>query len=131
MSRDSNQQSLRKQTLNYLAKLAKWLSFDVKTYLYGLIYGLCVLSCHVSVQGDFTPWNCLNFKELVARNEGDIWNLSKCQGFRNHKHLVREWILSLTNGWVWTKWLWARIPEGSHLKLQSCKVYNSKTLQHK
>ena len=36
---------VRKRTLNHLAKLAKWLSCVVSTYLYGAFD--CMLSCHV------------------------------------------------------------------------------------
>ena len=34
--RDWNPQPFRKRTLNYLAKLAEWLSCVVSTYLYGV-----------------------------------------------------------------------------------------------
>ena len=34
-----------KQTLNYLAKLTKWLSFALSTYLYG-VFNCMFLSCH-------------------------------------------------------------------------------------
>ena len=37
-----------KQTLNHLAKLIKWLSFVVSTYLYGK-FDCMLLSCHVHV----------------------------------------------------------------------------------
>ena len=37
-----------KQTLNHLAKLAKWLSFAVSTYLYSA-FECMYLSCHVRV----------------------------------------------------------------------------------
>ena len=39
---------VRKRTLNHLAKLAKWLSFVVSTYLYGA-FDWMFLSCHVRV----------------------------------------------------------------------------------
>ena len=44
---------VRKQTLNHLAKLAKWLSCVVSTYLYGA-FDCMVLSCHVRV----SEWIC-------------------------------------------------------------------------
>ena len=39
---------VRKRTLKYFAKLAKWLSFVVSTYLYGA-FDCMLLSCHVRV----------------------------------------------------------------------------------
>ena len=39
---------VHKQTLNHLAKLAKWLSCVVSTYLYGA-FDCMFLSCHVRV----------------------------------------------------------------------------------
>ena len=41
---------VRKRTLNDLAKLTKWLSCAVSTYLYG-VFDCTFLSCHVGVQG--------------------------------------------------------------------------------
>ena len=38
---------VRERTLNYLAKLTKWLSCVLSTYLYGSFD--CILSCHVRV----------------------------------------------------------------------------------
>ena len=38
----------RKRTLNHLAKLAKWLSYVVSTYLYGA-FDCMLLSCHVRI----------------------------------------------------------------------------------
>ena len=38
----------RKRTLNHLAKLAKWLSCVVITYLYG-VFDYMLLSCHVRI----------------------------------------------------------------------------------
>ena len=44
-----------KRTRNHLAKLAKWLSCVVNTYLYGGFDGM-LLSCHISVlDGIYTP----------------------------------------------------------------------------
>ena len=39
---------VHKRTLNHVAKLAKWLSFVVSTYLYGAFDSM-LLSCHVRV----------------------------------------------------------------------------------
>ena len=39
---------VRKQTLNHLDKLAKWLSCVVRTYLYGA-FDCILLECHVHI----------------------------------------------------------------------------------
>ena len=59
---------VHKQTLNYLAKLAKWLS--VSTYLYDA-FDRMFLSCHVRV--------CLNIKELFARQEHTVNSIKRRQ----------------------------------------------------
>ena len=43
---------VRKRTLNHLAKLVKWLSCVLSTYLYGA-FDCMFLSCHVCVSGRF------------------------------------------------------------------------------
>ena len=63
---------VRKQTLKHLAKLAKWLSCVVSTYLYDL-FDYILLSCHVRV----SEW--IYVKEPLARNRGDIWSKFKWQ----------------------------------------------------
>ena len=44
----TNNHLVRKRTINHLAKLAKWLSCAVSTYLYGA-FDCMLLSCHVRV----------------------------------------------------------------------------------
>ena len=39
-------------------------------------------------QSQFTPYNCLNVKELLARNKRDIWILSDSNRIRTHNHLI-------------------------------------------
>ena len=49
---------VHKRTLNHLAKLIKWLSCVVSTYLYGVVECM-VLSCHVHVSEWTTFYSCL------------------------------------------------------------------------
>ena len=44
-------------------------------------------------------YNCLNVKELLAQNRGDICNLSDSNGIQTRNHIVRKQKLWL-NGWV-------------------------------
>ena len=54
---DSNPQPVCKRTLNHLAKLAKWLSFVVSTYLYRADKTLQSINWVVSVATGFLPFN--------------------------------------------------------------------------
>ena len=78
---------IHKRTLNHLAKLAKWWSCVLSTYLYG---ALTVCSCHVTYafQSEFTLYSCLNVKELLARSRREIWRWSDCNWTRTQNHLV-------------------------------------------
>ena len=115
---------VRKQTLNHLAKLAKWLSCVVSTYLYGA-FDCMLLSCHVQV----SEWiHTLKFawmsRKLLAWSKCHIRRLSDSNGIRTHNHLVCKQtvnhlakLVSLAkwlNGRLQTKWLWVRIPLLSH-----------------
>ena len=80
-----------KWTLNHLAKMAKWLSCVVSTYLY-IAFDCIFLSCHIRVLAWTTLCSCLNIK-----NRRNIWSLSDCNGNWNHNHLVRKRTI---NGWV-------------------------------
>ena len=80
---------IRKRTLNHLAKLAKWLSCVVNTYLYGA-FDCMFLSCHVRVSEWIHTYSCLNVKELLARSRREIWSLSDCNWTRIHNHLVHK-----------------------------------------
>ena len=60
---------------NHLAKLAKWLRYVVRTYLYGKFDCIFYHLTHV-----FTLYSCLNVKELLARNRCDIWSLGEYNG---------------------------------------------------
>ena len=88
---------VHKRTLNHLAKLAKWLSCVVSTYMYGA-FDCMFLSCHVHALNESTLYRCLNVKELLARSRHQIWSLSDCHWTRTHNHLVHKWKL---NHLVW------------------------------
>ena len=53
----------------------------------------CMTACsyHVTYafQSESTLYNCLNVKELLARNRREIWSLKDCNRIRTHDHLVR------------------------------------------
>ena len=51
---------VRKQTLHRLAKLTKWLSYIVSTYLYG-VFDWMLLLCHVRIS------------ELIYRVQISLW----------------------------------------------------------
>ena len=77
-----------KWTLNHLAKLAKWLSCVVSTYLYGAF--VCYFHVTCTFQSESSPYSCLNVKELLAPNRCDIWALSDNNVIRTQKHLVHK-----------------------------------------
>ena len=69
---------VRKRTRNHLAKLAKWLSWVVSTYLYG-VFDCMLLSCHVRVSERnpqisrlFRAWSSLTFRQLQSVDS--LWN---------------------------------------------------------
>ena len=80
---------VHKQTPNHLAKLAKWLSRAVSTYLYGT---LTVCSYHVTYafQSESILYCCLNVRELINQNRLEVWSVSHCKWARAHNHLVRK-----------------------------------------
>ena len=61
------------------------LSFKGKIHTY-----LILCSYHVTnaFQSESTLYNCLNIKELLARNRRNIWGLSDYNGTWAHNHLV-------------------------------------------
>ena len=95
----------RKQTLNHLAKLA-----NNSAVLWVLIctMHLTVCSYHAmyAFQREFTLYNCLNVKELLAWNRHDIWNLSDCNG---------TWIAT-------KKYLWNRPRKGSFVSISDKNI---------
>ena len=89
------------RTLNHLAKLAKWLSCVLSTYLYGA-FDCMFLSCHVRVfrvnPHSIVAWisrnsllyNFLNVKKLLAWSRHKIWSLKDCNWTWTHSHLVHK-----------------------------------------
>ena len=98
---------IRKRTLNQLAKLTKWLSCVVNTYLY-VAFDCMFLSCDVRLSSESTLCSCLKVKELPARNRHDIWTISDIW-YRScfeqevpwhwHSGNCRVWIHSETRTW--------------------------------
>ena len=68
-----------KQTLKHLAKLVKWLSSAVSTYLCGA-FGCMVLLCRTSFRVNPQSIVCLNVKELLAQSRLHIWSFSDRNG---------------------------------------------------
>ena len=79
---------VRKQTLNHLAKLSKWLSCILGTYLCGA-FDCMFLSCHLHVSESIHTL-CVDIKEIHAQSMHEIWNLSYCNWIRTQNHLVRN-----------------------------------------
>ena len=81
-------------------------------------------------QSESTLYSCLNVKELLARNRGDIWRLSDSNGIRTHSHLVCKRTLTslgkLLRIPLRTKWLWVRIPLLS-LKIQILRLFRARS----
>ena len=69
---------VRKRKLN-LAKLAKWFSCVVSTYLYGA-FDCMFLPCHLRFQSESTLYSCLNVKEHLDQTRRDMGSLSDCNG---------------------------------------------------
>ena len=80
-----------KRTLNHLAKLPKWLSCVVISYLYGAFVCM-LLSCHIqSYRVNPHSIVCLNVNELLAWSRRHIWSLSDSNVIRTHNHLMYAW----------------------------------------
>ena len=84
---------VRKQTLNHLAKLVKWLSCVVSTYLYGAFDGMYYYVTY-AIQSESTHYSCLNVKEIFDWNRRNISSLSDSNGIQTHHHLVHKWTLN-------------------------------------
>ena len=96
---------VRKQTLNYLAKLSKWMSCVLSTYLYGA-FDCMFWSCHVRV----SEWIWLNGWVFLYELSGSGFE-SSCshlnfrfhvcfkQGVPSHPGNYRVWIHSETCTW--------------------------------
>ena len=80
----TNNQFVCKQTLNDLAKLAKWLSCVVCSYLYDA-FDCMFLSCHLCI----SEWiHTIYLPECQIRHK--IWSLSDCNKTETHNHLLRK-----------------------------------------
>ena len=80
----TNNQFVCKQTLNDLAKLVKWLSCVVCTYLYDA-FDCIFLSCHLCI----SEWiHTIYLPEYQIRHK--IWSLSDCSKTETHNHLLRK-----------------------------------------
>ena len=111
-------------SLIFLKKLCIQINFKLLT--------LCYYHVMYAFQSEFTLYNSLNVKELLAWYWYDIWNLSDSIGIRIHKHLVRKRLLNhLANlgslgKWLCvrlrTKWLWIHFPLPSYFWLFQRKV---------
>ena len=85
---------VHKRTLNHLAKLAKWLSCVVSTYLYGA-FDCMFSSCHIRV----LEWmHTLYLPECqgipCSKLAPNIWSLSDCNGTQTHNHLILKQTLN-------------------------------------
>ena len=77
---------------------------------------VCYFHVTYAFKSESITYSCLNVKELLARNNHDIWNLSDINGIWTHNHLVRKRTLNhLAKLVKWlsvrlrTNWLWVRI----------------------
>ena len=89
----TNNHLLRKLTLSHLAKLTKWLSWVVSTYLYGAFDSI-IFSCYVLVSSESTHFSCLNVKELLPQNILKILISSDCNWTPTHNDLVLKWTIN-------------------------------------
>ena len=94
---------VRKQTRNHLAKLTKWLSCVVSTYLYGAFDCMLLVMLRTSLKVNPHSIICLNVKKLLARSRRHIWSLSDSNEIQIHNHLVHK--RSLNHLAKLVKWL--------------------------
>ena len=78
-----------KWALNHLAKLAKWLSYVMSTYLY-CTFGWCFYHVWYVFQSESTLYSCLNVKEFLAWSKCDIRRLSDSNRTQTQNHLVHK-----------------------------------------
>ena len=80
---------VHKRTLNHLAKLAKWLSCVVSTYLYGA-FDCMFLSCHVRVSEWIHTLYLPEFQGTPCTKQARILKFKWLQLIRTHNHLVHK-----------------------------------------
>ena len=112
---------VHKWTLNHLAKLVKWLSCVLSTYMYA------ALDCMSVYQREYTLYSCLNVKELLVRNRYDVCSLSDSKDIRTHNHLVHKQTLShLAKLAKWLRFVVSTYPYGAlDCMLLSCHIHVS------
>ena len=71
-----------------------WKIFKYEIIWITLRITLCSYHATYAFQSESTLYNCLNVKELLARNRRENWSLSDCNGTRTHNHVVRKWTLN-------------------------------------
>ena len=76
-----------KRTLNHLAKLAKWLSCVLSSYLYSAFDSI-FLSCPVRISEWIQTLYLPECQELLARSRREIWRWSDCNWTQTQNHLV-------------------------------------------
>ena len=85
----THKQLLCKLTLNHLAKLTKWLSCTVSTYLCNAFK--CVfLSSHIRILAWIYTLYLPECQGTFPGDRRDIWNLSDCIRVWTYSHLVRK-----------------------------------------
>ena len=74
-------------------------------FIYTVHFTVCSYHATYAFQSESTLYSYLNVKELLARNQRDIWSLSDCNGTRMHRtgkysqHSSIIWLVWV-NGWV-------------------------------
>ena len=90
---------IRNRTLDHLAKLAKWLSCFVSTYLYGAF----IIMSRTSLRVNPLSIVCLNSKGLLPKSRRHIWSLTNsnergtqsqlvCKRTLNHSAKLAKWL---------------------------------------
>ena len=84
-----------------------------------------LLTCHVRISREFRLYSCLNVKELLVRNNRNIWRLSESNGIRIHNQLVRKRTLNyLAKLAKWFSWVVSFYLHGAfNCMLSSCHIH--------
>ena len=93
-----------KETLNHLAKLARWLSCVLSTYLYNAFDYIIIMSC-TRFRENLHSIVCLKIKKLLAQSRCHIWSRSDSNMIWIHNHLVHKqtvnYLCKLANLAIW------------------------------
>ena len=88
---------------NDLAKVVKWLSCVVSTYLYGAFDYVIIMS-RTSFRVNPNSIVCLNVKDLLARSRCHICCLSNSNGSIIWLTSLAKWLsVRLQNKWLWVR----------------------------